>query len=92
MRFAAGELHDVNGDALAFTARARFALTLGQSCAGGHFRNHEASAMTLDEAAEWRIGYPRHRRQNDVIRNIYRSDLQVFGFNLNVFVPNGKAA
>ena len=92
MRLAAGELHDVDGDALSLAAHARFALALDECGARGHFRNHQTRAVAFREPAEGRVGDARHWRQNHAVRHLHGADLQRIACNLVDFAPHGMTA
>ena len=61
MRLATGELNDVDGDTLPLAAHARFALSLDQRGAGGHFRNDQAGPISFGEPSERGVGDAGHR-------------------------------
>ena len=92
MGLAAGELHDVDGDALPFAAHARFALALDECSARGHFRNHQTRAVALGEPAERSVGDAGHRRQNHAVRHRHGPDLQKISRILLDFAPHGMTA
>jgi hypothetical protein len=46
-----------------------------------HLRHRHARAQALAEAAEGPIGHPRHRRDNEIVPELDRSDFQVAGFD-----------
>ena len=67
-RLAAGELHDVEPDALPFGAQQRIGTALGEVLARRHLGDDEAGAEPGDQPPERRIGDARHRRQDHAVR------------------------
>ncbi len=87
--FATGELHDADGDTIVFAAQLSLALAAGKPRTGRHFRNHQPGPQPFGQAAERRVGDPRHRRQNHAIWHGHRPDLQRPEQNGVDFVQSG---
>ncbi len=65
---AAGELHDVEPDALPLGAQQRIGMALCEVIARRHLGDHEAGAKPGGQPPERRIGYARHGRQDHAVR------------------------
>ena len=76
LRIAAGKLHDVDVEPLAFHAQPRLFGVQERPVAGDHLGHDEARAEAVRQAAERQIGDAGHRREKGPARHRDLSDLQ----------------